>query len=104
MLKKQFRLDARKRLTNAKAFSTPLFTALICHNGLPHIRCGVIVGKKVSKKAVERNRIRRLIVTKVQENHIKHSLGMDVLFLVKKKPEDEKQLTADVVATLEKLP
>ena len=37
------------------------FTVLYLENSLEHFRLGIIVSKKVSKKACERNRIKRVI-------------------------------------------
>lgn len=37
------------------------FQVLVAPNGLPHARLGVVVGKKVERRAVGRNAIKRLV-------------------------------------------
>lgn len=48
------------------------------------IKFGMVVSKKISKKAVERNKIRRRLMTVLGKNLKKFALGKRVLFLVKK--------------------
>jgi ribonuclease P protein component len=53
-------------------------------------RFGFIVSTKISKKAVVRNRIKRILREIVRQNLDKVNKGFDVLFLVKKKAVEEK--------------
>jgi ribonuclease P protein component len=47
-------------------------------------RFGIIVSNKVSKKAVDRNRIKRTLRKAIRENLEKTAKGFDILFLAKK--------------------
>lgn len=47
-------------------------------------RFGFIVSKKISKKAVERNRVRRLLSEAVRQLLAKTRPGYEVIFLAKK--------------------
>lgn len=47
-------------------------------------RFGFIVSKKISKKAVERNRVRRLLSEAVRQLLAKIMSGYEVIFLAKK--------------------
>lgn len=59
-------------------------------NETPDTRFGVIVSKKVSKKAVERNRIHRAISESIR-NHISQvGRGLDVVLLVGPDAKDRK--------------
>ncbi len=48
------------------------------------LKFGVIISKKISKKAVERNKIRRRLMEVLGRNLSKFGLGKRILFLVKK--------------------
>lgn len=84
MLKKQYRLNAQTRFTQASSFFTPFFTLLVQKNELTHNRYGFVVSKKVDKKAVIRNRIRRQVRSCIEKNFGSIKNGYDMLFLVKK--------------------
>jgi ribonuclease P protein component len=87
----------RGRLTKQQEFShlfhkggsvvTPTFTLRYLRNGLPQSRIGVVVSKKVSKKAVVRNRLRRQIIGWWQANEAKVKPGFDAAVIVKKDQE-----------------
>ncbi len=87
MLKNQF--QKKSRLLNQHEFKTVFsgakkagdrfFTILFKENGLEHSRLGVIVAKKNSKKAVERNRIKRLI--RESYRHQQYLQAVDIVVL-----------------------
>jgi ribonuclease P protein component len=54
------------------------------------IKFGFIISKKISKKAVVRNKIKRLIAQEVQNNLDKFEDGFRGIFLIKKNIIDEK--------------
>ena len=60
-----------------------LISCLILKKDDKDKRFGIIVSKKISKKAVDRNKIRRLVYLAVIENLEKFSEGMRVIFLVR---------------------
>jgi len=83
MLRKELRLRYKKEFAELKEKGTLMWSPLF---GLVYLKSdegkfGWIVSKKISKKAVERNRIRRLLAEVVGKNWIE---GYKVLFLAKK--------------------
>lgn len=48
-------------------------------NGLEHARLGLTISRKVSKKAVQRNRIKRVVREYFRKNQVVKS-GIDVVF------------------------
>ncbi len=52
--------DYQNVFSNPKRFGNNAFTVLAKHNGLSYPRLGLAISKKCAKKAVDRNRIKRL--------------------------------------------
>jgi ribonuclease P protein component len=93
MFKKSLRLPANIRIANTTSVATPLFILRATKNQLAHNRYGLVVSKKVDKRAVFRNRARRQISSQLEALHNVMQQGNDVLFLVRqdivgKKTED----------------
>lgn len=63
MLKRSHRLPSYIRLHSATVTRFPFFTVRYQSSDAELSRVGVVISKKVSPKAVERNRIKRLIHT-----------------------------------------
>ena len=84
MLAKKYRLSWETRIDNRLFFSRSEFNLRIGQNGLSFNRAGVIVSKKIDKRAVVRNKIRRLIYVAVQELSEKTRKGLDFRFIIKK--------------------
>lgn len=84
MLAKKYRLPCRVRFANSSSFSTLFFIAKVKPNTLLLNRFGVIISKRIDKRAVVRNRIRRLIYTVIGELQDTMKQGIDTLFIVKK--------------------
>ncbi len=61
----------------------PGFTLLARDNGLDRARLGIAVGKKAVKRAVDRNRIRR-VVRESFRHHKKRLSSLDIVFLARK--------------------
>lgn len=53
-------------------------------NHLPYSRFGVVVGLKVSKKAVERNLLKRRMREIMKKHLLKVSAGYDIMVLIQK--------------------
>ena len=87
MLKKEFRLRKQKGFENVFNkgfyFSNNFLSLKTVKNDLPVSRFGFIVSKKISKKAVERNRVKRLLRESVRlmQNDIR--TGFDMVFISK---------------------
>lgn len=54
----------------------------VAKNNLEFLRFGVIVSKKVSLKAIKRNKIRRIIIGVLQDQIKKSNKGLDVVIIV----------------------
>lgn len=85
MLKKEFRLRKQKDFENVFKkgvyFSERYLTLKAVKNDLPFSRFGFVVSKKVSKKAVERNRIKRLMSEFIRLSQKEIKLGFDIIFI-----------------------
>lgn len=83
MLAKQYRLPAKEKLVNSKSIGNEFFRILTKPNVLNHNRFGFVVSKKIDKRAVVRNRLRRVLSEIVRE-FINSEQGKDILIVVKK--------------------
>ena len=83
MFKRQNRLPRGVNFYNSKFFSTPLFVLKVKENGLTLNRFGIVVSKKIDKRAVARNKIKRMFRQIIQEFNSKMKIGHDMLFIVK---------------------
>jgi len=94
MLKRINRITSKKEFEEVKNKGVirqyPYF-GLIGHIGpVGPIKFGFIISKKISKKAVVRNKIKRLIAEEVRANLDKFETGFRGVFLIKKNIIDEK--------------
>ena len=96
MLKKQHRLaktkDVQKTFARGRGFFNPLFSVKFFRKTTPGIRFTVVVSTKVSKKAVDRNRLKRITREFIRLNISNFTQGDYVISLkplVKKVPEKE---------------
>lgn len=75
-----------------------LFGMVVLDKEDDELKFGVIISKKISRKAVERNKIRRRLMEVLVKNIEKFDMGKRILFLAKKevlgvKPEEiEKEI------------
>lgn len=86
MLKKKFRfrnLNFEKHFKNAKKFDNQFFTILVSDNSLAYPRFCVAPNKKIYRKAVDRNKIRRRIYEIIRINFDKFK-PKDYFIMVKK--------------------
>lgn len=87
MLKRENRIRLKKEFTEVKNKGrveySPLFGWLLYKENDNLKKFGFVVSKKISKKAVDRNRIRRLLAEVVRENLDKFEDGTRLVFLTK---------------------
>lgn len=73
-------------------------------NGLPHARIGIIAGKRVAARAVDRNRVKRLVreVFRAMRHRLR---GLDVVVQLRRWPPSGPATSArvDLVRLLEEL-
>lgn len=69
-----------------RIYSTPLFVVRYEANAKNGLHCAVVVGKKVDKKAVGRNRIKRQLVM-IIEGLVPKDTNIDIVIFAKKQIE-----------------
>jgi ribonuclease P protein component len=87
-------------LKNGRSFSYRGLLLKICENGLPQSRIGLIVGKKVAKTAVERNRIRRRIGEAVRKKLPFFKKSIDGIFIVRPPLKNDLLSSEEIITTL----
>lgn len=92
MLRRKNRLSARVRLKATQLIRTPLFTLRVSQSGLDYNRYGFVVSKKVNKRAVKRNVIKRQFRAGVEQIETSIKKGNDFLFVIH--PVGEKKVDA----------
>lgn len=83
MFKRENRLIARVRFNNSYSFSVPQFVLKERKNGLLLNRFGIIVSKKIDKRAVVRNKIKRIFRQALGELNKNMKSGHDMLFITR---------------------
>lgn len=103
MLPKIQRLPHSLRLVTSRSLRTDVLLVKTASNNLDTPRFGVVISKKIDKRAVVRNRMRRLLHQAIADRFLKFASGKDTLFIVQKPFErlDEKVLT-DIEIFLQK--
>ena len=81
--------DFQNILKKGKAFFCPLFVVKVKKNNLEFSRFAFIISKKTEKKAVKRNRIRRLFREVIKEIMPFISENIDVVFIIKNNKIDD---------------
>lgn len=103
MLKRVNRITKRKDFEEVKKkgriYHSPIFGVLVLKAGDKVKEFGMVISKKISKKAVERNKVKRLLAEAIRRNLDEINEGYRMIFLVKpsilgKKGEEiEKEVT-----------
>lgn len=74
----RLRNDIKNVLTTGVYFKNNFFALRIVKNNLPVSRFGIFVGKKISKSAVIRNKIKRRMRSIIRNNIGNISVGYDI--------------------------
>jgi ribonuclease P protein component len=94
VLKRENRIRLKKEFTEVKnkgrILYSPLFGFLTYKENDDQKKFGFIVSKKISKRAVDRNKIRRILSEVVRKNLEKFKDGTRIIFLTKKEILDKK--------------
>lgn len=91
MLQRQYRLVRWENKHEAKVIQTPFFTLRVAPNTFLYSRFGFVVSKKVDKRAVVRNSVKRKIRSCIEELQQEIKPGIDMLFFLKKTAVDEER-------------
>ena len=70
-------------LKNGTRLHAGIFQCMVKHNGKEHSRCAVVVGTRIAKHAVERNRIKRMVKGSFQSIETTLHPSADLVILVK---------------------
>lgn len=96
MLAKKYKLkkknDFKKVFDNGKYYQQGFISLKFFKNNLDITRFGLIVSSKISKKAVERNKIKRRIENTIQINQKNIKTGFDIIILVRPEIVKEKYI------------
>ena len=86
MLAKQLRLvkekDFKKIFKQGESSHAKIFSIKVLANGLEANRYGIIISAKVSKKAIERNKLKRQFRGALKEFDKKLACGFDLVIIV----------------------
>ncbi|HJZ18618.1 MAG: Ribonuclease P protein component [Candidatus Levybacteria bacterium GW2011_GWA2_36_13] len=83
MLKKKNRLS-NPRINSINSFATKHFILKMGYNDLGKLRVAINVSKKIDKKAVVRNKIKRTLADLLYDRVKKLKKGLDLVFIAKK--------------------
>lgn len=84
MLKKQNRLSRINKKKPSEFSVSPIFNIRVSENKEGQVRFGIVVSKKTSKKAVLRNKTKRIIRDIIQNNIESFKKGKDIIIVTKK--------------------
>lgn len=91
MLSREYRLPATTKLARANYAKTELFAVKYAPNDLDVSRFAFVVRKSIDKRAIIRNRIRRLFRSCIEELNKDIVPGYDMLFFLEKGIIDKQQ-------------
>lgn len=84
MLSHQYRLPATTKLNHPRFIRTSLFSVKYASSGLTISRFAFVIKKTADKRAVIRNRIRRVFRSCIEELLVEITPGYDMLFFLEK--------------------
>lgn len=90
MLKKIYRLSS-VNIKNSKKISSDLFTLRFSENNLEITRFGFVISKKIDKKAVVRNSLKRKLSVSIEEIFDRIESGFDFVIYPSKKAAEANQ-------------
>lgn len=104
MLKKKYRLSIKPGIRFQSSFKTPIFTLRFSRNDFLYNRYSVVVSKKVDKRAVVRNKLKRKITDVIKQTFSKIKTSYDIVFFATKQALDlsDSKLEEEVVNVLRK--
>lgn len=84
MLARKYRLPIHRTHAFSKVISTPSFIMKTEKNNLGYSRFAFIISKKIDKRAVARNTIKRILVSAIQTIFPSLQKGYDILVIARK--------------------
>lgn len=103
MFSRKFRLPASIQFLQPQFFNSGTFNLKISQNSFAYNRYGFVVGKKIDKRATERNALKRRFRACIEELHPALPQGYDMLFVLKlsAKEQTTEALMNELKKTLE---
>lgn len=89
MLKKKYRLPSSIRLGKAKTISTKYFVLKTADSNLSFPRFAFVISKKVDRRAVIRNKIKREMTSVISQDVDKFIAGRDMIFILKRNAAED---------------
>jgi ribonuclease P protein component len=83
MFKRQYRFTAQTKLNHPITYTAEYFILKFSKNNLPYSRYGIIVSKKIDKRAVKRNQIKRKLRSYLEAIQPRVKTGYDMLFIAR---------------------
>ena len=104
MLKKQNRLGRLARKKEDKLFTFPLFNLRVSDNEEKITKFAFIVSKKIDKRAVVRNRTKRVLRSAAQELVKKYQVGKNIIVVSRKAliPGQKQEVVSALETSLKK--
>lgn len=98
MLSKKYRLSIKERLKKPQFLNLEFFKIIKGENALSYLRFAVVVSKKISKKAVIRNRIKRIIYGILEKEKLENKKTQDLVIILKPNilEKDRKNLVSEI--------
>jgi|SRR3989338_3173375 len=84
MLRKQYRLLTRLPAHSSRIYKIPYFTVRVSKNNVSVSRFGFVVSKKIDKRSVVRNKLKRQMSSCIQKHLGKIQQSLDMSFFLKK--------------------
>ncbi len=84
MLAKRYKLNIAEFIKKRPTFvkKGPFFAVKYAPNGLLYSRFGVVVGKKIDKRATKRNTIKRMFYESIRLRNLQNIPGQDVMIVI----------------------
>ena len=101
MFKKGLRLPKSVRFTKENQISSNFFFLKIAENKTRSNRFGIVVSKKIDKRAVIRNKIKRQVGRYIRENEKNLPIGKDMLIIVR--PGIKGRRSNEICESIEKI-
>ncbi len=104
MLKKEQRFSFKDELPK-KIISSPLFVLRYQKKNISKFKCAVVVSKRVDKKAVVRNRLKRVFFSILENIEKERAMPFNMVFFLKKQvlSKDHEYIKREIEKILIKL-
>src|SRR5476649_2290459 len=98
MFNRQYRLPAQTKLNHPNSYFSQSFVLKVSKNNLLYSRFCFIIGKKIHKQAVKRNKSRRRFRACIEDMQTQIKNGYDMLFILKQGigEKDKESLTQEI--------